>query len=107
MDILIKNMDKPKSCDDCRFTEQGQGYLTCAITGNYAIDSTYKSCPLVALPLHGRLIDADAFKEASKDKSVKCAMVIADGTAIGCELIPMKEFYDWVDKAPSIVEASK
>ena len=64
MDILIKNMDKPKSCDDCRFTEQGQGYLTCAITGDYAIDSTYKSCPLVALPPHGRLKDYDKIKEA-------------------------------------------
>ena len=94
MDILIKNMEMPKSCDDCRFTEQGQGYLICAITGNYAIDSTYKSCPLVALPHHGDLIDRSLLKGASYE-----IIRFPYDEAV-------RMFIEAINEAPTIVEAS-
>ena len=71
VDILIKNMEKPKSCDDCKLKGQGHGYEECLINGDYAIDSTYKDCPLVSLPEHGRLKDTDfmlsCLEEIKKD----------------------------------------
>ena len=63
-EILIKNMEMPKACGDCRFAVNAYGSLTegkCAVLG-YGVtylDKRCDACPLVALPEHGRLIDAD------------------------------------------------
>lgn len=55
MSILIKGMEMPKNCYDCIFWS---GYLECTLTG---MDSSSREqfCPLVPIPPHGRLIDAD------------------------------------------------
>ena len=56
MSILIKGMKTPTSCDDCWFE---YAYEFC--------ESQYENCPLVKLPPHGRLIDADElFKEMER-----------------------------------------
>jgi len=72
MSILIKGMEMPKSCDECRFFDWHKGM------GNFCnIDESIKykahfgkdfevmmekigDCPLIEVPPHGRLIDADA-----------------------------------------------
>ena len=93
MDILIKNMEMPKSCSSCDFTHickaikklerknASQKKMYEASVGRLA------DCPLVALPEHGRLIDADEL-EAS------------DAILIG------EEAWNMVHNAPTIVEAS-
>lgn len=64
MSILIKGMEIPKNCDDCRFDidcpydEHQDGYKM--------MGGRPCKCPLVPVPAHGRLIDADALCE-SKD----------------------------------------
>ena len=68
MSILIKEMAIPKSCGECPLEQlYGRDCETakCPITKN--LDSAYRvsqarmfGCPLVELPPHGRLIDADA-----------------------------------------------
>lgn len=60
MSVLIKNMEMPKSCNKCTF---GDGYA-CYATGCTVQDEDWEttrsaSCPLVPVPPHGRLIDAD------------------------------------------------
>lgn len=83
MDILIKGMDMPKSCEDCPFTkkvcdiyftDKKTGVKTpyhyvdsCSLTGSWFdpfSDDSPKPCPLVALPEHhGRLVDADTIAD--------------------------------------------
>ena len=48
MGIYIKSMEMPKNCGDCWFEH---AYEFC--------ESKYEDCPLIELPPHGRLIDAD------------------------------------------------
>lgn len=74
MSILIKNMEMPKDCPMCPLSHwdfAGEFRGCKAVNGKrYAMetepeyfDSNYRPpwCPLVELPPHGRLIDADEF----------------------------------------------
>ena len=70
MSIYIQGMEMPKSCP-CELI--GIGYdLSCSFTGGVAArvkeyyeccqnDTRPSWCPLIPVPEHGRLIDADAF----------------------------------------------
>ena len=59
MDILIKNMEMPKSCEKCP--------LKCVVKSNPMIITNKgvsrltkeKDCPLIPVPEHGDLIDRD------------------------------------------------
>ena len=60
MSILIKGMKMPKSCNECLMSIE----YACMINGNIIPDYWARldrptDCPLVELPPHGRLIDAD------------------------------------------------
>ncbi len=61
MSILIKGMEMPKSCGNCFL---GDFYCPqCQhIDGYKMIGRPYK-CPLVPVPPHGDLIDADALEQ--------------------------------------------
>lgn len=75
MSILIKGMEMPKSCLDCRFCN-GQANtdygvcVWCDVDGKVRDAYTMQDCPLVPIPPHGRLIDADAipYKKIMYDK---------------------------------------
>ena len=57
MSILIRGMEMPKDCSECRFCEWKDGDdVGCVATGKGADD-----CPLIELPDHGDLIDMDEF----------------------------------------------
>ena len=66
--IYIKGMEMPTSCGDCElcacyvYEDGTEEYYRCPIT-MYPIhdfDERHEHCPLVPVPDHGRLIDADA-----------------------------------------------
>lgn len=65
MSVLIKGMEKPKNCSDCRF------YFSAFMTNprtmkcdKYCLFYEEENCPLVEVPTpHGRLIDADDLRE--------------------------------------------
>ncbi len=64
MSILIKGMEMPTNCYFCPFCDYVSGRCD-AVKGNpYTPESRYEKradfCPLVPVPTHGRLIDADA-----------------------------------------------
>ena len=78
MSILIKGIEMPKSCEDCKFcigladTEWGM-CAGCLIDDEYREASSKSGCPLVEVPTpHGRLIDADAldYKLSSSDRDI-------------------------------------
>ena len=68
MSILIRGMEMPKSCRECRFCN-GQAdtdYGVCAwcsVDGKARDAYTRQDCPLVPVPEHGDLIDRDALAE--------------------------------------------
>ena len=65
-DVLIKGAKMPKTCGYCFFND----FNICQIEHFPVADAVYheerhESCPLVEIPSHGRLIDADVI-EVSK-----------------------------------------
>lgn len=69
MSLLIKGMNMPTSCGDCRFcggiadTDCGP-CAWCDIDGKARFADTRQDCPLIEVPTpHGRLIDADALEQ--------------------------------------------
>ena len=104
--ILIKGMEMPTSCYDCPLAMQDYTTLfgknfnrtrnsyACVLT-HKAITSTKRNrfCPLVPVPEHGRLIDADALPwiKGRDEKDNPVYMLIK-----GC-----------VDDLPTIIPADK
>ena len=114
MSVLIKNMEMPRSCDECELCtcyvrEDGtEENYRCVITFYpiHKFDERHEYCPLVEIPPHGRLIDADALqKDIQKhaDLFVNCgnldlaAMAQRDG--LSCALSD-------VVNAPTIIEST-
>ena len=75
MSVLIK-MDMPKSCSECQLLEGDQMDGLCHAANKWLDDDYFRwfeydegdiddskplNCPIVEIPPHGRLIDADAF----------------------------------------------
>ena len=67
MSVLIKGMKMPTHCTECDFWHDGV-FEHCLLNmeiqnGDVPLDEGEypNACPLVEIPPHGRLIDADAF----------------------------------------------
>lgn len=59
MSVYIKDLEAPKSCGDCPFWH----HCDCGVSIEVMVcqyDKRPDDCPLVPVPDHGRLIDADA-----------------------------------------------
>ena len=61
MSVYIKGMEMPENCDDCPIANcrMDNGWL------HYP--DRPEDCPLIPVPDHGRLIDADALMDALPD----------------------------------------
>lgn len=57
MGIYIKGMEMPEHCDECYLREENICPLTKTNVTGWGIPL---NCPLVPVPPHGRLIDADS-----------------------------------------------
>ena len=66
MSVLICGMEMPKSCLYCRFHKS----IYCTLTD--ICTNTAQGCPLVEIPPHGRLIDADALRQSIKESIDEC-----------------------------------
>ncbi len=109
MSILIKGMEMPKNCFDCPLFDDvytdadGDDDYICGlgVPLDYyqASGKTKKDCPLVHVPPHGRLIDADAltakFKEMGLGEHSLIERFFADGV------------YVMIDYATTIIPASE
>ena len=71
MSLLIKGMKMPKNCRDCIWIQRDRpaGKVYCTATDPWLdisrvlINSRHDCCPLVEVPPHGRLVDADEMYE--------------------------------------------
>ena len=96
MSILIKGMEMPSSCYKCHLRQRNGMYIVCpvaharfSVADVNILDFRLKNCPLVPIPPHGRLIDADALGEFPYN------MDFCDGY----------EADEWVRNAPTIIPA--
>lgn len=64
MSIVIKGMKIPKHCGECGI-EWCDRWKQLIIAGMSIAKTRPSDCPLVELPPHGRLIDADALTETT------------------------------------------
>ena len=62
MSVLVKGMEMPTCCCGCPCFNDEYCYCQAADKdlGSILIDHRHPDCPLVPVPPHGRLIDADA-----------------------------------------------
>lgn len=98
MSVLIKDMEMPETCKLCYLSEFNPGFYAyvCKPTGiriDYdiaKIDRQRTICPLVLIPPHGRLIDADVMR-----------------TKMKCNDDWRKPLVEWVDAQETIIEAKE
>ena len=70
MSVYIKGMEMPFGCGECPFVEgsvvSGELLLICKANGKL-YGGKPGDCPLVPVPDHGRLIDADALLATERE----------------------------------------
>lgn len=112
MSILIKNMDMPQSCNDCPLAGDYKCNLMPSIPAlckEYDIAVRNKkrldNCPLVKLPPHGRLIDADALRLLYDFNGYKPTggMAEEEFDRLMCRLPVIRAN---IDDAPTIIEST-
>lgn len=107
MSVLIKDMEIPSECEYCGLCRyyRENGNVWCNAT-NRLLKQNWKNpdwthldvkrpdwCPLVEIPLHGRLVDADALIALVNDSTILgdgfkqafCALVTGEPTVIEAE----------------------
>ena len=111
MSVFVKGMEMPKGCRECNFCNEinFEGYLWfdfyCrAKDKSFDLDKNKDKpnwCPLVEVPPHGRLIDADALKEEGADIHMDyvCDGYVEDTTWGYSD--------DLLDSQPTIIEAEE
>ena len=108
MGVYIKGMEMPKDCDSCPMLDDNGDYPTCILTWTShgynwnPFGQRMPDCPLVPVPPHGRLIDADALDKTMQFIGEAEAQIYGSqswGFAMKCR----KALCD----APTIIPASK
>lgn len=107
MSILIKSMKMPSSCWECKLEQ----FIDCDVfqgitSASEYRDKRYANCPIIELPPHGRLIDADALK-AVVCEALKKALDNDSVNLFGAVLAEFvaRGFTDEIENAPTIIEA--
>ncbi len=97
MSILIKSMEMPTNCYDCPCNkDDGFGFFTCGVTkAECDFIRLPSNCPLVPVPKHGDLKDADALLK-------KCEFVCTDGDE---DIRAVR--YSIIENAPTIIKAEE
>ena len=96
MSVLIRGMEMPKNCFLCPISVLSENRLFCELTSDEVVRAKIdKDCPLIELPQHGRLIDADALNE-----------LIDGGYDLDFDEVPetKRELMRMIDDAPTIIE---
>lgn len=95
MSVLIKGMEMPKHCNECRFECRAYCFLADTV-----IESNGRPdwCPLVEVPPHGRLIDADAILSQYNGNILTAQNDYAEG---------LRDAAEDIKTAPTIIEAEE
>lgn len=128
MDILIKGMTMPESCAKCPLLSNcsecegihnwcmplgvDNGYTDYPENDLTPTDKRRDDCPLVPVPSHGRLIDADALMKEFENAQ---RTMEQHGQEYSCSFLSSSqeistEWYcveDMLDNAPTVIEAEE
>ena len=114
MSILIKGMEMPNRCFECIFLTTVPNFFCLAgkrdLCAEHGINISRPDwCPLIELPPHGRLIDADKFKAdySMKNDCAECEKEL-QGSSRACEydrIYSKMDFCQWIDNAETVIEA--
>lgn len=96
MSVLIEGMEMPKSCYGCALCHPLYHTSYCAVANRNCTPLREKKawCPLVPVPPHGRLIDADALIIDLMDRGIE-----------GIQTDDWYEIQQAVMDAPTIIQA--
>ena len=107
--VYIKGMQMPKTCEECSLNYD---CFACIVTGiRFYGDSDFdpskgklENCPLIPVPDHGRLIDADALITTFCEWGTR----LERGRKIVITMSEAKQaIVDIIDDAPTIIPADK
>ena len=108
MGVYIKGMKMPTSCYDCNcFIRDSDGSDYCCLLMQDIEDNHKRDddCPLIPVPPHGRLIDADALRQAMYHQAFETDSPMQKWDS-GC-WIRYKMFEQMEESAPTIIPADK
>lgn len=104
MSIIVKGMKMPENCHECEFVD----ILPTCPCNKMADDDFWnnvslaveghKDCPLLEVPPHGRLIDADALLKLLDSCMFPSDMVTTRALSMAT---------NWLKEAPTIIEAEE
>ena len=111
MSVIIKDMEMPEDCRDCpmEMYYMNIGETRCRAANKILADN-YKAipfdgrpdwCPLIELPPHGRLIDADKLMTILKGISEAEGQIYGHGWNFAGKCI------NEIENAPTVIEAEE
>lgn len=105
MNVLIKGMEMPSCCMFCPISNfSGCGLMVLMTTEEMLADRP-DWCPLVPVPPHGRLIDADRMRESIRMQTGLLRLMGGKFSDVA-EMIE-KGFLQEIDNAPTIIPAEE
>lgn len=115
MSVLIKGMEMPKSCFYCPFREKinPDDYVCLALNREFEETFTliagkrHRSCPLVPVPDHGRLIDAYALSEMLEKYKKEYALKAKEDIVLLHKAWGLFEAELMAESLPTIIPADK
>ena len=111
MSILIKGMEMPKNCGECPCCENT--FYQCNINGarffkvRDAYEKRHPDCPLIELPPHGRLIDADALAGRLGITDMDCYKCAWGNHGFCSRGGDFTDACEAIEDAPTIIEAEE
>lgn len=108
-DVLIKGMlCMPTRCEDCLLLDDETGYCKMLNKSASFCKPSSGDCPLVEVPYHGRLIDADKLlPESGYDPEMFKGKYPMDAENKQFQTLMGYEIYNMVEDAPTVLEASE
>jgi len=106
------NMEMPKSCTVCPFENFGDCYggevkAIMDIDDYVSAGKSHPRCPLVPVPPHGRLIDADEFKLYLAKMLIKYAPAFKTDEYAHFAVQLTEAIASDIDEAPTIIPAEE
>lgn len=108
MSILIKGMEMPHNCFLCPLSVMNGERVYCEVTKDEVLRAKIaQDCPLIELPPHGRLIDADALMETFRERKRPTLSDGEDGSKERVRYINFISTLQAIKDAPAIIPAEE
>lgn len=119
MSVLIKGMEMPKNCDECPLLTKDGDYDVCFVgkrrvmwgwkydRGSEVIHPKPDWCPIIEVPPHGRLIDADALMLRIQEYIDEYGWDVDEHGFHSEKWCAMKETEMAINDAPTVIPADK